>query len=120
MTVAADLFPGGVNSPVRAYRAVGGEPPVLVRGEGAFVWDEAGRRYIDYVGAFGPLLLGHANRGVVEAIQSAAEAGGSVWGPGPRGGPPGAPHPEPGAADAPEQGVHTRNESAARGPPRGP
>ena len=84
MTVAADLFPGGVNSPVRAYRAVGGEPPVLVRGEGAVVWDEAGRRYIDYVGAFGPLLLGHANRGVVEAIQSAAEAGGSfgVTGPG--------------------------------------
>ena len=41
MTVAADLFPGGVNSPVRAYRAVGGEPPVLVRGEGAVVWDEA-------------------------------------------------------------------------------
>ncbi|TMF72547.1 MAG: glutamate-1-semialdehyde-2,1-aminomutase, partial [Chloroflexi bacterium] len=77
-------FPGGVNSPVRAYRAVGGEPPVLVRGEGAVVWDEAGRRYIDYVGAFGPLLLGHANRGVVEAIQSAAEAGGSfgVTGPG--------------------------------------
>ncbi len=84
MTVAADLFPGGVNSPVRAYRAVGGKPPVLVRGEGAVVWDEAGRRYIDYVGAFGPLLLGHANRGVVEAIQSAAEAGGSfgVTGPG--------------------------------------
>src|SRR3989454_7095445 len=84
MTVAADLFPGGGNSPVRAYRAVGGEPPVLVRGEGSVVWDEGGRRYIDYVGAFGPLLLGHANRGVVEAIQSAAEAGGSfgVTGPG--------------------------------------
>src|SRR5438552_17189085 len=84
MTVAADLFPGGVNSPVRAYRAVGGEPPVLVRGEGAFVWDEAGRRYIDFVGAFGPLLLGHANPRIVEAIKSAAEAGGSfgVTGPG--------------------------------------
>src|SRR5256884_2653503 len=84
MTVAADLFPGGVNSPVRAYRAVGGEPPVLVRGEGAFVWNDAGRRYIDYVGAFGPLLLGHANRSVVEAIKNAVEAGGSfgVTGPG--------------------------------------
>src|SRR6184192_2392576 len=84
MTVAADLFPGGVNSPVRAYRAVGGEPPVLVRGAGAFVWNDAGRRYIDYVGAFGPLLLGHANRSVVEAIKNAAEAGGSfgVTGPG--------------------------------------
>src|SRR5438105_616729 len=84
MTVAADLFPGGVNSPVRAYRAVGGEPPGLVRGAGAFVWNDAGRRYIDYVGAFGPLLLGHANRSVVEAIKNAAEAGGSfgVTGPG--------------------------------------
>ncbi len=84
MTVAAELFPGGVNSPVRAYRAVGGEPPVLLRGEGALVWDEVGRRYIDYVGAFGPLLLGHANRKVVEAIKNAAKAGGSfgVTGPG--------------------------------------
>ena len=82
--LATSLFPGGVNSPVRAYRAVGGEPPALVRGEGAYVWDESGRRYIDYVGAFGPLVLGHANRAVVEAIQAAAEAGGSfgVTGPG--------------------------------------
>jgi glutamate-1-semialdehyde 2,1-aminomutase len=84
MTVAADIFPGGVNSPVRAYRAVGGDPPVLVRGEGPFVWDADGRRYIDYVGAFGPLLLGHADRRVVDAIKRAAEAGGSfgVTGPG--------------------------------------
>ncbi len=77
MTVAASLFPGGVNSPVRAYRAVGGEPPNLVRGAGAFVWDESGRRYIDYVGAFGPLVLGHAHPAVVGAIAAAAEAGGS-------------------------------------------
>ena len=74
---AETLFPGGVNSPVRAYRAVGGEPPVIVRGQGAAVWDEAGRRYIDYVGAFGPLVLGHANGAVVEAIKQAVEAGGS-------------------------------------------
>jgi glutamate-1-semialdehyde 2,1-aminomutase len=74
---AASLFPGGVNSPVRAYRAVGGEAPVLVRGEGASVWDEDGRRYVDYVGAFGPLILGHANPRIVEAIQEAAAAGGS-------------------------------------------
>ena len=71
---AAGLFPGGVNSPVRAYQAVGGEPPLLVRGNGAFVWDEAGRRYIDYVGAFGPLLLGHG--AVAEAIATAAALGG--------------------------------------------
>jgi glutamate-1-semialdehyde 2,1-aminomutase len=81
---AARLFPGGVNSPVRAYRAVGGEPPLLVRGEGACVWDESGRRYIDYVGAFGPLALGHANRAVAEAIHAAVDGGGSfgVTGPG--------------------------------------
>jgi glutamate-1-semialdehyde 2,1-aminomutase len=81
---ALGLFPGGVNSPVRAYRAVGGEPPVLVRGDGAFVWDDGGERYVDYVGAFGPLLLGHAHPAVVSAIKGAAEAGGSfgVTGPG--------------------------------------
>ncbi|HET7465810.1 MAG TPA: glutamate-1-semialdehyde 2,1-aminomutase [Candidatus Dormibacteraeota bacterium] len=74
---AASLFPGGVNSPVRAYRAVGGSAPVLVRGSGAYVWDDEGRRYIDYVGAFGPLALGHAHPAVVDAIRSAVEAGGS-------------------------------------------
>ena len=71
------LFPGGVNSPVRAYRAVGGDPPIIVRGEGAFVWDAAGQRYVDFVGAYGPLLLGHANPAVADAIRRAAEAGGS-------------------------------------------
>jgi glutamate-1-semialdehyde 2,1-aminomutase len=74
---AAQLFPGGVNSPVRAYRAVGGEAPIMVRGEGAFVWDADGNHYIDYVGAFGPLILGHAHPAVVEAMQAAIEAGGS-------------------------------------------
>jgi glutamate-1-semialdehyde 2,1-aminomutase len=74
---AARLFPGGVNSPVRAYRAVGGEQPIIVRGQGAFVWDADGNRYIDYVGAFGPLILGHAHPAVVEAIHSAVDAGGS-------------------------------------------
>jgi glutamate-1-semialdehyde 2,1-aminomutase len=74
---AMDLFPGGVNSPVRAYRAVGGDAPVMVRGEGAYVFDADGNRYIDYVGAFGPLILGHAHPAVVDAIEAAAEAGGS-------------------------------------------
>jgi len=80
---AADLFPGGVNSPVRAYRAVGGEPPILVRGSGAEVWDADGKRYLDYVGAFGPLFLGHAQPAVVAAIREAAEAGGSFGATGP-------------------------------------
>jgi glutamate-1-semialdehyde 2,1-aminomutase len=74
---AESLFPGGVNSPVRAYRAVGGEAAVMVRGEGAFVWDADANRYIDYVGAFGPLPLGHAHPAVVNAIRVAIEAGGS-------------------------------------------
>jgi glutamate-1-semialdehyde 2,1-aminomutase len=74
---AASLFPGGVNSPVRAYGPVGGEPPVIVRGEGARVWDADGNSYVDYVGAFGPLLLGHAHPAVVTAIEAAAQAGGS-------------------------------------------
>jgi glutamate-1-semialdehyde 2,1-aminomutase len=73
---ARDLFPGGVNSPVRAYGAVGGDPPVPVRGEGAYVIDSQGRRYIDYVGAFGPLILGHAQKDVVAAVEDAVRAGG--------------------------------------------
>lgn len=74
---AQRLFPGGVNSPVRAYRAVGGEPPILVRGKGPFVWDADGNRYIDYVGAFGPLILGHAEPRVVDAVKRAIDDGGS-------------------------------------------
>ena len=73
---AIDLFPGGVNSPVRAYRAVGVEPPVPVRGTGAHVIDAAGHTYIDYVGAFGPLVLGHARPEVAAAIAETAAAGG--------------------------------------------
>jgi glutamate-1-semialdehyde 2,1-aminomutase len=73
---AARLFPGGVNSPVRAYREVGGEPPILQRGQGGHVWDAEGNEYVDWVAAFGPLVLGHAHPAVVEAIQRAAAAGG--------------------------------------------
>ncbi|MCX7960395.1 MAG: glutamate-1-semialdehyde 2,1-aminomutase [Burkholderiales bacterium] len=65
-------IPGGVNSPVRAFRAVGGTPPFLVRGFGAHVWDADGRRYIDYVGSWGPMLVGHTHPAVVEAVQAAA------------------------------------------------
>jgi len=62
------LFPGGVNSPVRAFRAVGRAPVVLERGQGPHVWDADGRRFVDYVGAWGPAILGHAHPMVVEAI----------------------------------------------------
>jgi glutamate-1-semialdehyde aminotransferase len=60
MSRARAIFPGGVNSPVRAFRGVGGEPFVVARGEGARIWDVDGREYIDYVLSWGPLILGHA------------------------------------------------------------
>ena len=72
---AEQLIPGGVNSPVRAFRSVGSDPPFLVRGEGAHVWDADGNRYIDYVGSWGPLILGHSNPEVIEAIVQAARNG---------------------------------------------
>src|SRR5438067_1161119 len=69
------FFPGGVNSPVRAFRAVGGEPPIIVRAKGPTLWDADGNEYIDYVGSWGPMIQGHAHPEVVEAVQRAAEAG---------------------------------------------
>ncbi len=69
---AEDLFPGGVNSPVRAFRSVGGDPLILERGAGAHVWDADGNRYLDLVGAWGPAILGHAHPRVVEAVRAAA------------------------------------------------
>lgn len=69
---AEKLFPGGVNSPVRAFHAVGGKPPFLVRAEGAYLWDADSNRYIDYFGSWGPMILGHAFPPVVEAIREAA------------------------------------------------
>jgi glutamate-1-semialdehyde 2,1-aminomutase len=69
---AERLLPGGVDSPVRGFRAVGGDPPFLVRAEGAYLWDADGNRYIDYFGSWGPMILGHAFPPVVEAIQQAA------------------------------------------------
>ncbi len=72
---AAVLFPGGVNSPVRSFRSVGGNPIAIERGEGAYVYDVEGHRYIDYLAAFGPLILGHAPAPVVEAIRRTAGTG---------------------------------------------
>ena len=82
MTDSSDLFsaaerwiPGGVNSPVRAFRAVGGNPVFIQSGEGAYVVDEEGNRYIDYVAAYGPAIVGHANPEVVAAVQEAVAKG---------------------------------------------
>jgi glutamate-1-semialdehyde 2,1-aminomutase len=69
---AERLFPGGVNSPVRGFRSVGGEPPFVARAEGAYLYDADGNRYIDYFGSWGPMILGHAFPPVVEAIVRAA------------------------------------------------
>jgi glutamate-1-semialdehyde 2,1-aminomutase len=78
---AERVIPGGVNSPVRAYRAVGGSPPFLARGKGAYVWDADGRRYVDYVGSWGPLILGHAHPAVLRAVARAAQRGTSFGAP---------------------------------------
>ena len=73
---SAAVIPGGVNSPVRAWGAVGaGEPFFAARGEGAYLWDAEGNRYLDWVLSWGPLVFGHADPEVVEAVQEAAAAG---------------------------------------------
>jgi glutamate-1-semialdehyde 2,1-aminomutase len=74
---AEHYFPGGVNSPVRAFRAVGGHPPFVVRAEGAYLYDADGNRYVDLFGSWGPMILGHAFPPVVEAIREAAGRGAS-------------------------------------------
>jgi glutamate-1-semialdehyde 2,1-aminomutase len=68
-------IPGGVNSPVRAFKSVGGTPVFFYRGQGAYAWDADNKTYIDYVGSWGPLILGHAHPEVVEAVQAAAHNG---------------------------------------------
>ncbi len=78
---AQKYIPGGVNSPVRSFRAVGGTPPFLARGSGSRVWDVDGNEYIDYLGSWGPLVLGHSHPAVVEAVKKAAEGGTSFGAP---------------------------------------
>ncbi|HKA39169.1 MAG TPA: glutamate-1-semialdehyde 2,1-aminomutase [Burkholderiales bacterium] len=78
---AQRVIPGGVNSPVRAFRSVGGTPPFVQRGKGARVWDADGRAYIDYVGSWGPLVVGHRHPRVVKAAQQAAARGLSFGAP---------------------------------------
>jgi len=78
---AQRYIPGGVNSPVRAFRSVGGEPVFIRRASGACIWGEDGRRYIDYVGSWGPMILGHAHPDVIEAVRAAALDGLSFGAP---------------------------------------
>src|SRR5690606_17272293 len=78
---ACRSIPGGVNSPVRAFRSVGGTPRFIKRAQGPYVWDEEGTRYIDYVGSWGPAILGHAHPDVVEAVRTAALDGLSFGAP---------------------------------------
>src|SRR5881394_4179323 len=72
---AEAVIPGGVNSPVRAFGSVGGEPPFIAKGEGSRIWDVDGNEYIDYVGSWGPLILGHAAKVVFNAVREAATRG---------------------------------------------
>jgi glutamate-1-semialdehyde 2,1-aminomutase len=78
---AKKFMPGGVNSPVRAFKSVGGNPLFIERGEGSHIWDVDGNQYIDYVGSWGPLILGHAHPSVVEAVKRMAEKGTSFGAP---------------------------------------
>jgi glutamate-1-semialdehyde 2,1-aminomutase len=78
---AQRVIPGGVNSPVRAFKAVGGTPRFIARAQGARVWDADGRAYIDYLGSWGPMILGHAHPAVVEAVRKAAGQGTSYGAP---------------------------------------
>jgi glutamate-1-semialdehyde 2,1-aminomutase len=78
---AKKLLPGGVNSPVRDFRSVGTDPLFVKRAQGAYVWDEDGNRYIDYIGSWGPMILGHAHPRIVRAVQRASRSGTSFGAP---------------------------------------
>ena len=78
---AQKYIPGGVNSPVRSFRAVGGPPPFIARGQGAKVWDVDGNEYLDYLGSWGPLVLGHSHPAVVDVLKKTAEGGTSFGAP---------------------------------------
>lgn len=78
---AQTIIPGGVNSPVRAFKSVGRDPVFIERGQGAYIWDIDGNRYLDYVGSWGPLIVGHAHPEVVEVIKRVAERGTSYGAP---------------------------------------
>ena len=98
---AQALMPGGVNSPVRAFKSVGGEPFFAQRAEGAYLFDVDGNRYIDYVGSWGPMIVGHNHPAVLAAVVETAKDGLSFGTPGESGTP---------SVSAPEPAL-TRNES---------
>src|ERR1700757_4757538 len=78
---AKTFFPGGVNSPVRAFRSVGGVPLFIKKGKGSHIWDADGNEFIDYCCSWGPLILGHADNRVVKSVQAAVENGSSFGAP---------------------------------------
>jgi len=78
---AQSVIPGGVNSPVRAFKGVGGEPVFIDRANGAYIWDADDKRYIDYVGSWGPMILGHAHPDVIKAVKTSVEKGLSFGAP---------------------------------------
>jgi glutamate-1-semialdehyde 2,1-aminomutase len=78
---AQRVIPGGVNSPVRAFRAVGGTPRFITRAQGPYIWDAEDKRYIDYIGSWGPMILGHGHPAVLDAVQRAAAEGFSFGAP---------------------------------------
>src|SRR5216683_5818969 len=78
---AKNVLPGGVDSPVRAFRGVGGTPLFIARGKGSTIWDVDGNRYVDFLASWGPLIAGHAHPGVVAAINDAASKGTSFGAP---------------------------------------
>ncbi len=76
---AEQMIPGGVNSPVRAFRSVGCDPPFIVRGQGSHLWDVDENRYIDYVGSWGPLILGHAPPGSAGSDRCGGKKWNQLW-----------------------------------------
>jgi glutamate-1-semialdehyde 2,1-aminomutase len=76
---AKEYIPGGVNSPVRAFNGVGGDPVFFDRGEGAYLFDVDGNSYIDYVGSWGPMILGHSNPVIIDAVKSVLDKGLGIW-----------------------------------------
>src|SRR6516162_6280352 len=78
---ATQLIPGGVNSPARAFGAVGGQPIFIAKGEGPYLFDVDGNRYVDYVASWGPLILGHCHPRVVQAVEEALHQGATFGAP---------------------------------------